>query len=60
MKIAMINFDAHLYQSAVDTLGYFFENGNTIFGTVICFEDWNCNTGNDKFGERKAWKELST
>ena len=60
MKIAMINFDADLYQSTVDALDYLFDNGNISLGTVICFDDWNCNKANAKFGERKAWNELST
>ena len=28
-------------------------------GAVVLFDDWNCNRADPRFGERRAWAELS-
>lgn len=54
-----LHVDCDLYQSTIDCLTPLFENGQVASGAVICFDDWMCNKASDKFGERRAFIELT-
>ena len=57
-KFGMIHLDSDLYQSAIDVLDTCFSRGFIQEGTVIFFDDWNCNRASPKYGERRAWLEM--
>jgi O-methyltransferase len=57
-RFALIHFDGDLYQSTMDALVPCFERGFISKGAVICFDDWNCNEADPKYGERRAWADL--
>jgi uncharacterized glyoxalase superfamily protein PhnB len=57
-KFGMIHLDSDLYQSAIDVLDTCFSRGFIQEGTVIFFDDWNCNKASPKYGERRAWLEM--
>lgn len=54
-----VHVDCDLYQSTIDCLTPLFENGQVASGAVICFDDWMCNKASDRFGERRAFIELT-
>jgi O-methyltransferase len=57
-KAAIVHLDCDLYQS---TLGVFegLHRGKCFQdGTVLLFDDWNCNRGNPGFGQRRALQEF--
>ena len=56
-KLAMLHIDSDLYESARDVLEYTFSHGFIQEGTVIFFDDWNCNRSSPQRGEQKAWAE---
>lgn len=57
-KIAMLHIDSDLYKSAIDVLEYCFANSMIQEGTIIFFDDFNCNRASNNYGERKAWNEI--
>ncbi|MEG4272831.1 MULTISPECIES: TylF/MycF/NovP-related O-methyltransferase, partial [unclassified Microcoleus] len=57
-KFSMIHIDSDLYQSAIEVLDACFGRKFVQEGTVIFFDDWNCNRASPKFGERRAWQEI--
>jgi len=57
-KFSMIHIDSDLYQSAIEVLDTCFAREFVQEGTVIFFDDWNCNRASPKFGERRAWQEI--
>jgi hypothetical protein len=56
-RFALVHVDSDLYQSAIDVLMPLFSRGMIAQGARIFFDDWNCNQGSPKFGERRAWRE---
>ena len=58
IKFSMMHVDSDLYQSAIDVLDTCFARGFVQEGTIIFFDDWNCNRASPKFGERRAWLEI--
>lgn len=56
-KYSMVHIDSDLYQSAIEVLSYLFEKRVIQDGTVLFFDDYNCNGSSPDFGERKAWEE---
>ncbi len=57
-KLSLIHIDSDLYESAIDVLEYLFKNRHISNGSVILFDDWNCNAADPNFGERRAFKEV--
>ncbi len=58
-KFAIVHVDGDLYQSAMDCLTPLLRRRQISAGALVIFDDWNCNQASDRFGERRAWKELS-
>jgi hypothetical protein len=59
LKFALLHVDCDLYQSTVDALRPLLERGQISKGAIILFDDWNCNSASNSFGERRAWEDLS-
>jgi O-methyltransferase len=57
-KASIVHFDCDLYQSTVDVFDGLHNGGCFQDGTVLLFDDWNCNRGNPKFGQRRAMQEF--
>lgn len=56
-KAAIVHLDCDLYQSTAEVLWGLHDQGALQDGTVMLFDDWNCNKGNPNYGERRAWRE---
>jgi len=56
---AMIHIDCDLYESTVEVLDYLFSHGMITEGCIILFDDWNSNHASPRFGERKAWRDMT-
>jgi O-methyltransferase len=57
-KASIVHFDCDLYQSTVEVFKGL-NNGKCFQdGTVLLFDDWNCNRGNPNFGQRRALQEF--
>ena len=57
-KASIVHFDCDLYQSTVEVFNGL-NNGKCFQdGTVLLFDDWNCNRGNPNFGQRRALQEF--
>jgi O-methyltransferase len=57
-RFAFVHIDGDLYESALDVLDALFERNMISRGALIYFDDWNCNAGNPRMGERRAWQEM--
>jgi O-methyltransferase len=55
---AVVHIDCDLYQSTVEVLNGLYRGRCLQDGTVLLFDDWNCNKGNPNFGERRAFQEF--
>jgi hypothetical protein len=57
-KASIVHFDCDLYQSTVEVFSGL--NAGKCFqdGTVLLFDDWNCNRANPNFGQRRALQEF--
>jgi O-methyltransferase len=58
LKAAIVHLDCDLYQSTAEVLWNLFRTGALQDGTVLLFDDWNCNRGNPNYGERRAFDEF--
>lgn len=58
LKASIVHLDCDLYQSTVEVLWNLFRMGALQDGTVLLFDDWNCNRGNPNYGERRALAEF--
>jgi hypothetical protein len=57
-KASIVHFDCDLYQSTVDVFEGLHRGKCFQDGTVLLFDDWNCNRANPKFGQRRALQEF--
>jgi len=57
IRFALVHIDCDLYQSTRDVLDGLFGQQRISEGTMILFDDWNCNRASNSFGERRAWAE---
>jgi hypothetical protein len=57
-KVAIVHMDCDLYQSTVEVLWGLFKQNALQDGTVILFDDFNCNRAHPNYGERRAWSEF--
>ena len=58
INFSLLHIDSDLYESAIDILDPLFKNNQISNGALILFDDWNCNFGSPKLGERKAFLEM--
>lgn len=57
-KVSIAHIDCDLYQSTIEVLEGL-HGGNCLQdGTVLLFDDWNCNKANPNFGERRALRDF--
>jgi O-methyltransferase len=57
-KVSVAHIDCDLYQSTVEVLSGLYRGDCLQDGTVLLFDDWNCNKANPNFGERRAFREF--
>jgi O-methyltransferase len=57
-KASIVHFDCDLYQSTVEVFNGLNDGSCLQDGTVLLFDDWNCNRGNPNFGQRRALQEF--
>lgn len=53
-NFCVVHVDCDLYVSTIQILDYLFSHEHVTMGSIILFDDWNCNAGNPKLGGRKA------
>ncbi|MEM1445078.1 MAG: TylF/MycF/NovP-related O-methyltransferase [Planctomycetota bacterium] len=58
-RFALLHVDCDMYSSTMDAIVPCFENGWVSAGAHLFFDDWNCNRADPRFGQRKAWAELT-
>lgn len=58
LRASIVHIDCDLYQSTAEVLTGLDRMNAFQDGTVLIFDDWNCNRGNPNFGERKALAEF--
>jgi hypothetical protein len=57
-KAAIVHLDCDLYQSTIEVLQALRRDDVLQDGTVLMFDDWNCNRANPAFGQRRALNEF--
>ena len=57
-KASIVHIDCDLYQSTVEVLRALYKQDVLQDGTVVLFDDFNCNRANPNYGERRAWREF--
>lgn len=57
-KAAIVHLDCDLYQSTVDVFLALERDDVLQDGSVLMFDDWNCNRANPDFGQRRAFREF--
>lgn len=57
-KAAIVHMDCDLYSSTVEVFQALERDEVLQDGTLIMFDDWNCNRGNPAFGQRRALREF--
>lgn len=57
-KAALVHLDCDLYESTADVLAALHRDDVLNDGTIMMFDDWNCNRGNPAFGQRRAFREF--
>lgn len=57
-RAAIVHLDCDLYQSTAEVLEALDRHDSLQDGTVLMFDDWNCNRGNPAFGQRRALDEF--
>jgi len=57
-KAAIVHMDCDLYSSTAEVFQALERDDVLQDGTLIMFDDWNCNRGNPAFGQRRALREF--
>ena len=57
VKFALVHLDCDLYSSTSEVLGHLFSRNLLADGSMLFFDDWNCNRASPRFGQRRAWRE---
>ncbi|WP_370194100.1 TylF/MycF/NovP-related O-methyltransferase [Aurantimonas coralicida] len=57
-KAAIVHLDCDLYQSTQEVLDALHRDSVLQDGTVLMFDDWNCNKANPAFGQRRALSDF--
>ena len=55
--LALVHLDCDLYHSTKDVLQNLFSKNIINKGSVILFDDYNCNAADPNLGQRRAWRE---
>ena len=58
VKASLVHFDCDLYQSTMEVFDGLLAGDCFQDGTVLLFDDWNCNKANPNFGQRRALREF--
>lgn len=58
MKASLVHIDCDLYESTKYVLEKLLANDVLAEGAVVMFDDWNNNFGSNKYGERRAVKDV--
>jgi hypothetical protein len=56
-KAAIVHLDCDLHQSTTEVLSALTRHEVIQDGTILMFDDWNCNRANPNFGQRRAFRE---
>jgi hypothetical protein len=57
-KAAIVHLDCDLYESTIEVLSALHRDEVLADGTVLMFDDWNCNRANPAYGQRRALREF--
>ena len=57
-KAALVHLDCDLYESTAEVLNALHRDHVLMDGTMLMFDDWNCNRANPAFGQRRAFAEF--
>ena len=57
-KFAFVHIDCDLYESTYQVLDRLLGHDHLSDGCALFFDDWYCNRGNPKWGERKAFADI--
>lgn len=57
-KASIVHLDCDLYQSTVEVLDVLHRDEVLQDGTILMFDDWNCNRANPAYGQRRALGEF--
>jgi O-methyltransferase len=57
-KAAIVHFDCDLYESTAQVFKALERDEVLQDGTILMFDDWNCNRANPAFGQRRALGEF--
>ena len=57
-KVSVAHIDCDLYQSTIEVLEGLHHGNCLQDGTVLLFDDWNCNKAHPNYGERRAFREF--
>jgi hypothetical protein len=57
-KAALVHLDCDLYSSTLEVLQALDTRSVLQDGTVLMFDDWNCNRASPQFGQRRAFAEF--
>lgn len=57
-KASIVHLDCDLYQSTAEVLAALHRDEVLQDGTILMFDDWNCNRANPAFGQRRALGEF--
>ena len=58
-EVAVVNLDCDLYESTLVVLDRLLGHGRLPDGALVCFDDWNLNRANNRYGQRRALVEAA-
>ena len=58
-KLALVHVDCDLYQSSAEVLDFIFKNDMMSNGAILLMDGFLTNHSSNKFGMRKAWREVN-
>jgi hypothetical protein len=57
LRFSLAHIDCDLYESSKEVLDELFGKRRMLDGCILLLDDFICNRGSKKFGQRKAWEE---
>lgn len=58
-RFALVHVDCDYYESTSQVLDHLVGNDMLSDGCTILFDDWWCNRGSPRYGEQRAWGEVT-
>ena len=58
-RFAMVHLDCDLHSSTFEVLDFLFSRRLLAEGAALFFDDWNCNRSSPRFGQRRAWSDVT-